>query len=46
MPDWGAWAEKGLGKLEDGWEEGKKKLGEGVDWATDKAGDGQGRRRT
>ncbi|MEV5202988.1 putative T7SS-secreted protein [Streptomyces sp. NPDC053720] len=40
MPDWGAWAEKGLGKLEDGWEEGKKKVGEGVDWATDKVGDG------
>ncbi|MCX4734896.1 putative T7SS-secreted protein [Streptomyces sp. NBC_01363] len=40
MPDWGAWAEKGLGKLEDGWEEGKRKVGEGVDWATDKVGDG------
>ncbi|MGW8884695.1 putative T7SS-secreted protein [Streptomyces sp. NPDC055749] len=40
MPDWGGMLDSGLGKLEDGWEEGKKKVGEGVDWATDKAGDG------
>ncbi|MFI6700423.1 putative T7SS-secreted protein [Streptomyces sp. NPDC050509] len=40
MTDWGELADKGLGKLEAGWEAGKRKVGEGVDWATDKAGAG------
>ncbi|MEV7870221.1 putative T7SS-secreted protein [Streptomyces sp. NPDC088124] len=40
MTDWGELADKGLGKLEAGWEAGKRKLGEGVDWATDQAGAG------
>ncbi|MFE3597816.1 putative T7SS-secreted protein [Streptomyces sp. NPDC059142] len=40
MSDWGELADKGLGKLEAGWEAGKRKVGEGVDWATDKAGAG------
>ncbi|MFF5274067.1 putative T7SS-secreted protein [Streptomyces sp. NPDC000133] len=40
MPDWGGLVDKGLGRLEDGWEAGKEKVGEGVDWATDKVGDG------
>ncbi|MFD5747032.1 putative T7SS-secreted protein [Streptomyces sp. NPDC127033] len=40
MTDWGELADKGLGKLEAGWDAGKRKVGEGVDWATDKAGAG------
>ncbi len=40
MVDWGDLANKGLGKLEEGWEAGKKALGEGVDQATDWAGKG------
>ncbi|MFJ2214937.1 putative T7SS-secreted protein [Streptomyces sp. NPDC101062] len=40
MTDWGELADKGLGKLEAGWEAGQRKVGEGVDWATDKAGAG------
>ncbi|MFI9627499.1 WXG100 family type VII secretion target [Streptomyces sp. NPDC052042] len=38
--DWGKLANKGLGKLEEGWETGKKALGEGIDQATDWAGKG------
>ncbi|WP_308409602.1 putative T7SS-secreted protein [Streptomyces sp. A3M-1-3] len=41
MPDWGPlddWANKGLGKLEEGVDWGKERLGEGVDWTTDKLG--------
>ncbi|MER8003225.1 putative T7SS-secreted protein [Streptomyces sp. NPDC095613] len=33
-------ANKGLGKLEEGFDAGKKALGEGVDWTTDRIGDG------
>ncbi|MFJ1745254.1 putative T7SS-secreted protein [Streptomyces sp. NPDC088116] len=36
--DWGGLAEKGLGKAEEVWDEGKRKVGEGVDWATDRTG--------
>jgi uncharacterized protein YukE len=38
--DLGDLADKGLGKLEEGWEAGKKAVGEGVDWGTDRVGDG------
>ncbi len=30
----------GLGKLEDGWDAGKKIVGEGVEWGAHKLGDG------
>ncbi|GAA1195805.1 hypothetical protein GCM10009654_61000 [Streptomyces hebeiensis] len=33
-------ANKGLGKLEEGFDAGKRALGEGVDWTTDRIGDG------
>ena len=36
--DWGGLAEKGLGKAGEVWDEGKRKVGEGVDWATDRTG--------
>ncbi|MFJ1868352.1 putative T7SS-secreted protein [Streptomyces sp. NPDC088097] len=39
MPDWGGLLDKGLGKLEDGWDATKKVVGEGVDKATDGVGD-------
>ncbi|MFD5409540.1 putative T7SS-secreted protein [Streptomyces nojiriensis] len=40
MVDFGGWVDKGLGKLEEGWDAGKKLVGEGVDKATDVVGDG------
>ncbi|MEU3601274.1 putative T7SS-secreted protein [Streptomyces sp. NPDC006798] len=40
MVDLGDLANRGLGKLEDGFDAGKKALGEGVDWTTDRLGDG------
>ncbi|MER5205071.1 putative T7SS-secreted protein [Streptomyces sp. NPDC002825] len=39
MVDWRGLANTGLGKLEQGWEAGKKALGEGIDQGTDWAGD-------
>ncbi|MFG2988649.1 putative T7SS-secreted protein [Streptomyces sp. NPDC048257] len=36
----GGWVDKGLGKLEEGWDAGKKLVGEGVDKATDVVGGG------
>ncbi|MFD9476779.1 putative T7SS-secreted protein [Streptomyces nojiriensis] len=40
MVDFGGWVDKGLGKLEEGWDAGKKLVGEGVDKATDVVGGG------
>ncbi|MFD7233609.1 putative T7SS-secreted protein [Streptomyces sp. NPDC059881] len=40
MPDWGAWADKGIDAIDSGIDTAKEKVGEGVDWATDKVGDG------
>ncbi|MFD3437530.1 putative T7SS-secreted protein [Streptomyces sp. NPDC058685] len=40
MPDWGAWADKGIDAIDGGIDKAKEKVGEGVDWATDKVGDG------
>ncbi|MEU9608540.1 putative T7SS-secreted protein [Streptomyces sp. NPDC048057] len=40
MVDLGDLANKGLGKLEDGLDAGKKAVGEGIDWTTDRIGDG------
>ncbi|MEU3724329.1 putative T7SS-secreted protein [Streptomyces sp. NPDC031705] len=39
MTDWGALADKGLGQLENTWTAAKKKVGEGIDKATDEIGD-------
>ncbi|MFE6844802.1 putative T7SS-secreted protein [Streptomyces sp. NPDC057686] len=38
MTDWGGLLDKGLGKLEDGWDATKKVVGEGVDKTTDGIG--------
>ncbi|KOY54802.1 putative T7SS-secreted protein [Streptomyces sp. XY332] len=38
MTDWGGLLDKGLGKLEDGWDATKKAVGEGVDKTTDGIG--------
>ncbi|WP_327738233.1 hypothetical protein OG749_35035 [Streptomyces nojiriensis] len=40
MPDWGGLLDKGLEKLDDGWEGAKKVVGQGVDKATDGIGAG------
>ncbi|MCJ0873264.1 putative T7SS-secreted protein [Streptomyces sp. AP-93] len=40
MVDFGGLVDKGLGKLEDGWDAGEKIVGEGIDKATDAVGDG------
>ncbi|MDH6539431.1 putative T7SS-secreted protein [Streptomyces sp. SPB4] len=39
MPDWGGLVDRGLGKLEDGWDSAKKVVGEGVDKAAHGVGD-------
>ncbi|MET8753287.1 putative T7SS-secreted protein [Streptomyces sp. NPDC004667] len=39
MPDWGGLVDRGLGKLEDGWDSAKKAVGEGVDKAAHGVGD-------
>lgn len=38
MPDWGGLLDRGLEKLDDGWESTKKVVGQGVDKATDGLG--------
>ncbi|WTS92974.1 hypothetical protein OG904_05675 [Streptomyces sp. NBC_00096] len=38
MPDWSGLLDKGLEKLDDGWESTKKVVGQGVDKATDGIG--------
>lgn len=40
MVDFGGLVDKGLSKLEDGWDAGKEIVGEGIDKATDAVGDG------
>ncbi|THA29428.1 putative T7SS-secreted protein [Streptomyces sp. A1547] len=40
MADWGGLLDKGLEKLDDGWEGAKKVVGQGVDKATDGIGTG------
>ncbi|GLV81661.1 hypothetical protein Slala03_13500 [Streptomyces lavendulae subsp. lavendulae] len=39
MPDWGGLVDRGLGRLEDGWDSAKKVVGEGVDKAAHGVGD-------
>ncbi|MFJ7268794.1 putative T7SS-secreted protein [Streptomyces sp. NPDC099050] len=40
MVDFGGLVDKGLGKIEDGWDAGKEIVGQGIDKATDVVGDG------
>ncbi|MEU0399250.1 putative T7SS-secreted protein [Streptomyces sp. NPDC006197] len=40
MVDWGGLADKGIDKIADGIDRGKRGLGEGIDYVTDKTGQG------